>query len=259
MNANTQLILALSFAAGGCAIETDLDVVAQEAAGAPVLLAQSGTGQDREVMSTFDPLVVTLTDTGGNPLADATITFTSPLAGASATFRFGGQVTTDASGRAELRPYANSIAGTYTVWAHADGAMAMPFVLTNMAGAPAQLVTVLGTNQARKVGAAFPYPLTIEVRDNWGNLVEGAPVQFVAPTSGPTTRMAGDGSTVTDDEGRAAVFATAGDMVGSYSVVAKVAGAPSVTFSLSNLASEPLLTHTRATLSTFSSNALVRQ
>ena len=237
MKTHTNMILALSLLVGGCALETDtdeVDTIAQETGTSPILLAQTGTGQDREVMSSFDLLAVTLTDTNGNALANRVITFTSPMAGPSAWFRFGGSVETDAKGRAEIRPYANSISGTYTVWAHADGATATPFVLTNMAAAPALMVPILGTNQAGKTGMPFPYPLTVEVRDNFGNVVEGAPVQFIAPTHGPTTHMTEGGNSVTDDEGRAAVFATAGDMIGSYTVTAKVPGAPSVTFSLAN-------------------------
>ena len=237
MQNHTTMIFALSLLAGGCVTDPDLDSVSHAVTDAPVLLAESGTGQDREVTSTFDPLVVTLTDGDGSPLANATITFTAPMTGASATFRFDGQTVTDANGRAELRPYANTISGTYTVWAHADGAMPMPFVLTNMAGAPAQLATVLGAVQSRQVGKTFAQPLTVEVRDSWGNAVEGAPVKFVPPATGPTTRMVDD-TTETDNEGRAAVFAVAGEMVGSYTVTAQVAGAPSATFSLSNVASE---------------------
>ena len=238
MNAtHTNMILALSLFAGACATDTDLDSVSHAVTDAPILLAEEGTGQDREVTSTFDPLVVTLTDGDGNPIPNTTITFTAPMTGASATFRFDGQAVTDAAGRAELRPYANTVAGTYTVWAHADGATPMPFVLTNMAGPPAQLVTVLGAVQGRQVGMPFVQPLTVEVRDFWNNPVEGAPVTFVAPATGPTTRMT-DNTTETDNEGRAAVFAIAGDTVGSYTVAAKVAGAPAVTFSLSNLASD---------------------
>lgn len=221
--------------AGGCAVDTDLAETAQHVAGSPVLLPDSGTGQNREVMSSFDPLVVMLFDTYGNPIEGATVTFTAPATGPSATLRFDGQVETDATGRAELRPYANQWAGTYTVWAHADGAQPMPFVLTNSAAPPAVMLPLLGTDQARPAGMPFEYPLTIEVRDNYGNVVEGAPVEFVAPASGATTRLLDGNVAVTGDDGRAAVFAVAGDVVGTYTVLATVAGAPAVPFELSNM------------------------
>ena len=95
------------------------------------------------------------------------------------------------------------------------------------------ILPILGTNQFRPMGQAFEQPLTVEVRDNYGNLVEGAPVEFVAPTSGATTQMI-TASTVTDDEGHASTFAIAGTTPGMYTVLAKVTGAPSVPFVLSN-------------------------
>ena len=117
------------------------------------------------MLSSFDPLVVFVYDTLGNPVDGATIHFSAPLNGAAATFRFGGNVETDLDSRAELRPYANQIAGTYTVWASTDGADPMPFVLTNSAAPPAVILPILGTNQTTSMGMPFPQPLTVEVHD----------------------------------------------------------------------------------------------
>ncbi|MDQ3337108.1 MAG: Ig-like domain-containing protein [Myxococcota bacterium] len=228
-----QLLIAFSLVTGACAVDADLASTEHHVVGQKILLPDSGTGQNREVMSTFDPLVVSLYDTYGNPLANTQITFTAPASGPSSTFRFGGHAKTDSEGHAELRPYANQWAGTYTVWASADGAEPMPFVLTNGAASPAMLVPILGTNQLRTIGQAFELPLTVEVRDNYGNVVEGAPVEFVAPASGATTHMM-NSAAITDDEGRASTFAVAGNMPGTYTVLAKVTGAPSIPFVLSN-------------------------
>lgn len=227
-------ILTLSLVAG-CATDTDLDTTTQASMNHPILLPASGTGQNREVMSGFDPLVVTLTDTYGTPVAGATITFTSPVSGASASFQLNGQTETDENGRAELRGYANQWAGTYTVWAHADGADPMPFVLTNSAAGPAHTYPVIGSNQARPTGMMFAQPLTVEVRDNYGNLVSNAPVHFVAPMSGATTQMSDGGLTVTNEDGLASVFATAGMTPGTYTVQALVSGSPAASFTLTNM------------------------
>lgn len=232
-NFQAPLVLALSLVTG-CAVDGDLASTEQKVASEAVLLPHSGTGQNREVMSTFDPLVVTLYDTDGNPLAGAEVAFTAPTAGASSTFRFGNIVQTDDEGRAEMRPYANQWAGTYTVWASADGAAPMPFTLTNGAASPAQLVGILGMNQIRTAGQMFEHPLTVEVRDNYGNAVPNTPVYFVPPSNGPTTHMMDDTS-ITDDEGRASAFAVAGEMPGTYAVLARVTGAPSIPFVLSNM------------------------
>jgi hypothetical protein len=225
-------LLALSLVTG-CAIDGDLASTEQKVVGEAILLPHSGTGQNREVMSTFDPLVVTVLDTDGHPLAGIDVSFTAPTSGPSSSFRFGGITQTDSEGRAELRPYANQWAGTYTVWASADGSAPMPFMLTNSAASPAQLVAVLGMNQLGMRGMPFAEPLTVQVLDNYGNAVEGAPVTFVAPTHGPSTYMIDDTS-VTDNEGHASVFAYAGDITGTYTVVANVPGAPATQFVLSN-------------------------
>jgi hypothetical protein len=120
------------------------------------------------------------------------------------------------------------------VWAHADGADPMPFVLTNAAAGPAHIVPVIGTVQARPMGMMFADPLTVQVQDNYGNLVPNAPVHFVAPMSGATTSMSDNGSTVTNEDGLAAVFAMAGSVEGTYQVQAQVNGAAAATFTLSN-------------------------
>jgi len=230
--ATKQVFIALLLA-GGCAVDAETTTTAHNLGARPILLPDAGTGQNREVLSTFDPLVVFVYDTYGNPVDGATVHFSAPLAGASATFRFDGNTETDLEGRAELRPYANQIAGTYVVWASTDGADPMPFVLSNSAAPPAVILPVIGTNQTTSMGMPFPQPLTVEVHDNYGNLVEGAPVEFVAPAQQPSTRME-DNHTVTDDEGRASVFAFAGDMIGTYTVMARVAGAPQIPFVLTN-------------------------
>jgi hypothetical protein len=117
----------------------------------------------------------------------------------------------------------------------------MPFVLTNTAAAPAMVHPVAGDGQWRLVGMPFSQPLTVEVRDEFGNRVTDAPVVFEAPMSGPTMEMMTDASTLTDDEGRAAVFVRAGIVPGTYIVTAHVTGAPSAQFRLSNVTADDML------------------
>ncbi len=234
-------LLALSVAIGAGACVTDGDELAtrtQALSTAATVIPMSGTGQDREVMSSFDVLVVTVHDTYGNPMVGASVQFTAPASGASATFRFDGITETDDTGRAEVRPYANSISGIYVVKAYVDGADPVPFVLRNQAAAPAVMIPVIGTNQARPLGELFPQPLTVAVYDSYGNAVENAPVSFEAPTSGATTRMTAP-STITNEDGHASVFATAGHIAGTYTVNARVTGAPTIPFVLRNTTIEP--------------------
>jgi hypothetical protein len=197
------------------------------------------------VMNPYQPLVVTVTDADGAPVASTQVTFTAPAVGASAFFVGGGRTMTDENGRATITPWATSIKGTYQVWAGTGNADPMPFTLTNIPDEPAIIAPLLGDGQVRPMGVQFADPLTVAVRDRYGNLIEGAEVAFVPPASGATAQMPAGNVTVTDDEGRASMFVVAGDQAGSYTVVAKVASAPFVGFTLTN--AEPPDIHEKMT------------
>ena len=54
------------------------------------ITATSGSGQSTAINTAFaSRLVATVRDAGGNPVADVTVTFTAPAAGASGTFTGG--------------------------------------------------------------------------------------------------------------------------------------------------------------------------
>src|SRR5260370_28322922 len=99
--------------------------------------ATAGTPQTTTVGTAFGAaLQATVKDGLGNPVSGATVTFTAPGSGGSATF--GGSTTvgvvTNASGIAiSPVPVANSVAGTYNVSASVPGLTAATFVLTNNA------------------------------------------------------------------------------------------------------------------------------
>ncbi len=79
-------------------------------------------------------LTVTLRDGAGNPLSGMAVNFVAPASGASA-FLSAVTATTDASGLAGVTAIANSIAGTYTVWAIVPlFGLSGSFQLTNQAG-----------------------------------------------------------------------------------------------------------------------------
>jgi Bacterial Ig-like domain (group 1) len=98
----------------------------------------SGSGQSAKVNSTFaGPLVVTVLDRFGNPVADASVSFTAPTRGAGANFPGGATVRTDGNGQASLSVAANAAAGNYTVTASVSGvSTAASFRLTNTAAPP---------------------------------------------------------------------------------------------------------------------------
>ena len=104
------------------------------------LAATSGGGQSATVGTAFaNPLVATVTDSGGNGLMGISVTFTAPAVGASGLFADGGTPAatdtemTDASGKATSTVFtANATAGgPYNVVATSGTLTAVNFALTN--------------------------------------------------------------------------------------------------------------------------------
>jgi hypothetical protein len=104
------------------------------AAGSPASVAVvSGSGQSATIGSAFAaPLEVKVEDSNGNPVEGATVTFTAPSSGTSATLG-GSPATTASDGTASVTATANGIAGTtaYAVTASVAGATSAGFTLTN--------------------------------------------------------------------------------------------------------------------------------
>jgi hypothetical protein len=198
----------------------------------------SGTPQNAGVLTTFaQPLVIKVTDSGGNPVPNFTVVFIVPPSGASAVLS-ATTLTTDATGQASVTAMANSIPGTYTVIAALpDGDIAVSFGLTNGTGPPRNLAVLSGTAQTTAVGSAFA-PLVVLVTDAAGNPVPGVAVSFVAPSSGASATVSATATTGLN--GRATVSAYANNVAGSYLVTASVAGISGpVAFSLTNTPGPP--------------------
>ena len=100
------------------------------------ILTTGGTPQSAVVQTVFgEPLVVTISDSGGNPVAGVQVKFQAPASGPSGTF--GGAtvftVVTDLQGRAAAICTANSITGDYSVTATvSEVAGSASFSLTNL-------------------------------------------------------------------------------------------------------------------------------
>jgi hypothetical protein len=199
-----------------------------------------GNGQRAAINTAFTaPLVVVVTDSWGNPISGAPVTFTAAASGPSASFA--GSVSaaapTGANGQAASPlPAANSLPGGYTVVANTPNTVSTAsFALTNT-GPPAKIAVTSGNGQSAAIGAAFAKPLVVTVTDSGGTPVQGATVVFVPPVSGPGGAFAGPGSAITDVSGVAAsgVF-TANGTAGGYTVSAQCGAAPPVSFSLTNV------------------------
>src|SRR5204862_123170 len=209
------------------------------------ITATSGTPQSATINTAFAaPLVATVKDAGGNPVAGVTVTFTAPGTGASGSFAGGvNTATTNGSGVATSATFtANNVAGgPYTVTASVAG-VATPanFSLTNTAGAAASITATSGTPQSATINTAFAAPLVATVKDAGGNPVANVTVTFGAPGSGASGSFAGGANTATTNGSGVATSATftANNVAGGpYTVTASVAGvATPADFSLTNTA-----------------------
>jgi hypothetical protein len=200
------------------------------AAGLPArILAIPLKSRSASVMSRYpEPLQVEVLDSGGNPVAGMTVTFTvgsgassacgtisSSSAGASFT---GGDAqataTTGANGVASSPLFtANSTAGSFTATAAVSGkepsggsgkensaasgggaATPVSFSLSNLAGKPTKLATGVGSTQSTTVGTPFPIRLAVTVTDAEKNPVPGVLITFSAPTRGASGRFGGRSS-----------------------------------------------------------------
>ncbi len=206
-------------------------------AGAPAAVtANSGTGQSAAVNTAFtNPLVVTVTDSLGNPVSGVTVNFTGPGSGAGIAAT---SAQTNASGVASATVTANTAAGgPYTVTASVSGATPATFSLTNTAGPAATVTANSGTGQSATVNAAFTNPLVVTVTDSLGNPVSGVTVNFTGPGSGAGIAAT---SAQTNPSGVASAAVTAnGTAGGPYTVTASATGATPAVFSLTNTAGAP--------------------
>lgn len=208
----------------------------------------SGNEQAATVGATFaSPLVVSVMDAHGTPVAGVTVNFSIVTAnGAGATFVGGGpsaNAETGTSGQATSPMLvAGTTAGTFSVTATASGAGAPAiFSLTAAAAAPALITPGAGSSQSAPLGTDFPIPLAVTVTDSDGNPVVGATVTFTAPGKGPSGifGLSGAQATVSTSSSGIAMAAplTANSMAGGYIITARVAGLGTVaTFALVNSA-----------------------
>jgi hypothetical protein len=104
--------------------------------GAPAyVLADSGSEQSATVATAYaGPLVARVTDSYGNPVKGATVAFTAPGTGASASLS--SPAATGNDGRTSVTAAANTVSGGFSVGAEVGGSITTTFALTNTAGSP---------------------------------------------------------------------------------------------------------------------------
>lgn len=229
-------------------LTTSFSVTNAPAAPALISAAPGGDNLTAEVGTIYASRpAVLITDTYGNPVAFAPVTFTvlPGTTGAGGSFS-GSAAANSASGSDGIAtaPFltANTVAGSFQVQADA-GFASVNLNLTNLPGAPASFAATFGDGQSAVVGTAFANFLIARLTDIYGNGIAGRSVTFTAAASGPGAGFLGSGSsseTVSTDSGGYATSSAviANTVAGGHNVTA-TAGAFSASYSLTNLPGAP--------------------
>ncbi|HTW64675.1 MAG TPA: Ig-like domain-containing protein [Bryobacteraceae bacterium] len=169
------------------------------------------------------PLVVQVTDEGGNILAGTPVVWT--VASGSATLT---QIisVTDINGHASAVAILGNTAGPVQITATAGSATAIFNLAVVIPFSGIQKVS--GDAQSAAISTAFSAPLVVEVTDANGNGVQGATVDFQV-TSGSAT--VGSATAVSGANGQASTTVQAGSTPGPVTITAG-SGAFTVTFNL---------------------------
>ena len=198
--------------------------VIRRAATEPVIRATAGDNQTGIIGRPLsNPLVVTLTDAAGNPVAGKPVVF--KVTSANGQLRSGNGfapwtvVMSDATGRASVDSILGTRAGSGNnrVEATATGfAGTAVFIASANPFAAAQLNVDAGQGQTGAVNEALAFPFVVVVTDAGHNRLAGVPVTFTVVEGGghlenhETTR-----TSVTDSDGRALTVLTLGSEAGA--------------------------------------------
>lgn len=164
------------------------------------------------------PMVVTVTDQNGNPVSNATVTFT---ASSGATLTVPTAVTGVSGTATDSITLVGTTAGTDTVTASVAGvATNAVFTYTVNAGAASAISVTSGNNQTGGVGTALTAPMVVKVVDAHGNPVSGATVNWT--TTGGV--LGGLAATMTDNTGTAQNTLTLPGTAGAVTVTAALQG-----------------------------------
>lgn len=220
-----------------CPKETPAPTEPPAATPVPTAIALvSGGGQTGTVGHQLSqPLLVRVTGAAGTGVTGVTVAWSVTAGGGSLSAN---SVATDAQGNASVAFTLGTVAGANnnTAAASVTGLAGSPATVTASAnpGPASQLVLVSGNNQSGTVGAALAQALTVVLRDQFGNGVNGATVAW-AVTGGGGSVSATSGTT--NPQGHSAILWTLGTVAGTNnnSATASIGGLPEppVTFTAS--------------------------
>jgi tryptophan-rich sensory protein len=175
----------------------------------------SGNNQSADVNTALSqPLVVQVSDSGGNPITGVTVVFSAP----SGTFS-GSPATTNSSGQATVNYTTGNSAGPVTITAAVDK-LNTQISTTVTAGPPASVTVTGGNNHTATAGTTLPQALTVVVADQYSNPVfggcghfsdggAGGSFSFANPVTTTSTGTASQSYTLPPSPGPVTISATA--------------------------------------------------
>ena len=161
---------------------------------------------------------VRVTDAGGAGVGGVTVAFAVASGGGSVT---GGTATSDGQGIATVGSWTlGSTVGANTLTATVSGLSAVTFTATGIAGSPATITATAGDGQTAANSTVLAVQPGVVVVDANGNPVVGIAVSFAVTAGGGSVTS----PVTTDANGEAATDWTLGNVIGTHSMEASVAG-----------------------------------
>jgi len=222
---NVLEIVATDRAGNRRSLSTEVNV--QDQAGQRVILL-SGNNQNTVMGEQLqDPLVVTLQDANGDPVADHPVIFeVSRGDGSLGAFPAEGRrltVNTDDNGLASVlfTPGERIGAANHRVIARATGFIGeVEFCAISTAGVVQRITTIAGDHQVGVISQPLPEPLVILVTDGGGNPVAGVDVVFTVAEGGGSFNNNASTTRSTDNDGLASIQWNLGAVEGSSNNIA---------------------------------------
>jgi hypothetical protein len=183
-----------------------------------------------------NPPSVLVKDQSGSPLAGATVTFSVVSGGGLVSTP---TVTTDANGVATVGTWTlGQTAGSNTLSASSGSATPITFTATGSAGPAASLTKVpAGDNQTTRAGFIVDIAPAVIVKDQYGNPVSGAIVNYAVASGGGSVAGA---STLSTANGTATVGNwRLGDAPGTNTLSASAVNVTPVTFTATGTPNPP--------------------
>ncbi len=191
---------------------------ATAAAATQIALISGNTQVGAAGSALANPLVVTVKDAGGNPVAGFSVTFAATGGGTLSA----SVVATNAQGQAQTSLTLGKTAGPNTVTATAAGLAGSPitFTATGNAGPAAKIALTSGNNQSAGVNTVL-MPFVVTVSDANGNAVANFAVNFAVASGGGTLSAL---NVPTNAQGQAQSTLTLGTTAGATTVTANATG-----------------------------------